>query len=225
MAVVTRLLWRHLLSKCRCRVSLTSLCVMQFSSCNGRLSPYIIQTILGAVSVVGTLPALYFIETWGRRKVCLLPLDGSEQKLTVFPVPAPWRICASCLRINCPCTLFVSKQCWIDASDRLLLSGILPLRLLEHQLQHSLLAIELGATSSLLLQYFKCSSSARLGDLLRGCTWENLSLFECAPSQLLLAARQVRLLLFHYLDSLLMLVQDWFWNFMLSFFSPRIVDR
>lgn len=34
-----------------------------------RLSPYIIQTILGAVSVVGTLPALYLIETWGRRRV------------------------------------------------------------------------------------------------------------------------------------------------------------
>ena len=38
--------------------------------CINRLSPYIIQTILGAVSVAGTLPALYFIEAWGRRKVC-----------------------------------------------------------------------------------------------------------------------------------------------------------
>jgi hypothetical protein len=69
---------------------------------------------------------------------------------------------------------------------------MLPLRLLEHQLQPSLFAIELGATSSLLLQYFKCLSSARLGDLLRGyTTWESLSLFECAPNQLLLVARQV----------------------------------
>lgn len=36
------------------------------------LSPYVIQTILGAVSVVGTVPALYLIETWGRRKVRLV---------------------------------------------------------------------------------------------------------------------------------------------------------
>jgi SP family sugar:H+ symporter-like MFS transporter len=36
------------------------------------LSPYVIQTILGAVSVVGTVPALYLIETWGRRKSLLL---------------------------------------------------------------------------------------------------------------------------------------------------------
>lgn len=38
-----------------------------------RLSPYVIQVILGAVSVVGTLPALYLIETWGRRKVLFYP--------------------------------------------------------------------------------------------------------------------------------------------------------
>ena len=37
-----------------------------------RLSPYVIQTILGAVSVVGTVPALYLIETWGRRNVWFL---------------------------------------------------------------------------------------------------------------------------------------------------------
>ena len=34
-----------------------------------RLSPYVIQVILGAVSVIGTVPALYLIETFGRRKV------------------------------------------------------------------------------------------------------------------------------------------------------------
>ncbi|KAG8219351.1 general substrate transporter [Butyriboletus roseoflavus] len=43
-----------------------------FESAGAGLSPYIIQTILGGVSVVGTLPALYFIETWGRRKSLLL---------------------------------------------------------------------------------------------------------------------------------------------------------
>ncbi|RXW18128.1 hypothetical protein EST38_g7728 [Candolleomyces aberdarensis] len=35
------------------------------------LSPYVIQVILGAVSVVGTVPALRLIETWGRRKSLL----------------------------------------------------------------------------------------------------------------------------------------------------------
>ncbi|KAF8346892.1 general substrate transporter [Amanita rubescens] len=35
------------------------------------LSPYVIQTILGAVSVVGTVPALVIIETWGRRRSLL----------------------------------------------------------------------------------------------------------------------------------------------------------
>ncbi|KAG2099885.1 uncharacterized protein F5147DRAFT_711408 [Suillus discolor] len=43
-----------------------------FQSAGAGLSPYIIQTILGAVSLFGTLPALYFIETWGRRKSLLL---------------------------------------------------------------------------------------------------------------------------------------------------------
>ena len=34
------------------------------------LNPYAIQSILGGISVVGTVPALYLIETWGRRNVC-----------------------------------------------------------------------------------------------------------------------------------------------------------
>ena len=37
-----------------------------------RLDPYSIQAILGAVSVVGTIPALYLIETTGRRKSLLI---------------------------------------------------------------------------------------------------------------------------------------------------------
>ncbi|KAG2124269.1 general substrate transporter [Suillus cothurnatus] len=53
-------------------------CSMRFCSCNNRLSPYIIQTVLGAVSVAGTLPALYFIETWGRRKSLLLGASGQS---------------------------------------------------------------------------------------------------------------------------------------------------
>ncbi|EGO05363.1 hypothetical protein SERLA73DRAFT_101147 [Serpula lacrymans var. lacrymans S7.3] len=43
-----------------------------FQSAGTQLSPYVIQTILGAVSVAGTLPALYLIETWGRRRSLLL---------------------------------------------------------------------------------------------------------------------------------------------------------
>jgi len=39
-----------------------------FQSAGTLLSPYVIQTILGAVSVAGTVPALYLIETWGRRR-------------------------------------------------------------------------------------------------------------------------------------------------------------
>ena len=37
-----------------------------------RLDPYSIQAILGGVSVIGTLPALYFIEALGRRKSLLI---------------------------------------------------------------------------------------------------------------------------------------------------------
>jgi len=42
-----------------------------FQSAGTELSPYVIQTILGAVSVVGTIPALYLIESWGRRRSLL----------------------------------------------------------------------------------------------------------------------------------------------------------
>ncbi|KAH7915760.1 general substrate transporter [Hygrophoropsis aurantiaca] len=43
-----------------------------FEMAGAGLSPYVIQTILGAVSVAGTLPALYFIEAWGRRRSLLI---------------------------------------------------------------------------------------------------------------------------------------------------------
>jgi len=42
-----------------------------FKSAGTQLSPYVIQVILGGVSVVGTVPALYLIETWGRRRSLL----------------------------------------------------------------------------------------------------------------------------------------------------------
>ncbi|EIW87231.1 general substrate transporter [Coniophora puteana RWD-64-598 SS2] len=42
-----------------------------FEMAGAGLSPYVIQTILGAVSVAGTVPAMFFIEYWGRRKSLL----------------------------------------------------------------------------------------------------------------------------------------------------------
>ncbi|KAH9835852.1 general substrate transporter [Rhodofomes roseus] len=39
-----------------------------FKSAGTELSAYVIQVILGAVSVAGTIPALYLIDTWGRRR-------------------------------------------------------------------------------------------------------------------------------------------------------------
>ncbi|KAJ6520513.1 general substrate transporter [Mycena sanguinolenta] len=42
-----------------------------FKSAGTNLSPYVIQTVLGAVSVAGTIPALVLIETWGRRRSLL----------------------------------------------------------------------------------------------------------------------------------------------------------
>ncbi|EPQ60038.1 general substrate transporter [Gloeophyllum trabeum ATCC 11539] len=42
-----------------------------FQSAGTELSAYVIQTILGAVSVAGTVPALYLIESMGRRKSLL----------------------------------------------------------------------------------------------------------------------------------------------------------
>jgi SP family sugar:H+ symporter-like MFS transporter len=43
-----------------------------FESAGTSLSPYVIQTILGAVSVAGTVPALYMIEKVGRRRLLLI---------------------------------------------------------------------------------------------------------------------------------------------------------
>ncbi|KAF8167584.1 general substrate transporter [Crassisporium funariophilum] len=42
-----------------------------FQSAGTELSPYVIQVILGGVSVIGTVPALYLIESWGRRRSLL----------------------------------------------------------------------------------------------------------------------------------------------------------
>ncbi|KAF9486548.1 sugar transporter [Pholiota conissans] len=42
-----------------------------FQSAGTELSPYVIQVILGGVSVIGTIPALHLIESWGRRRSLL----------------------------------------------------------------------------------------------------------------------------------------------------------
>ncbi|KAJ7053899.1 general substrate transporter [Mycena amicta] len=42
-----------------------------FKSAGTDLSPYVIQVILGGVSVAGTIPALHLIESWGRRRLLL----------------------------------------------------------------------------------------------------------------------------------------------------------
>ncbi|TRM61582.1 general substrate transporter [Schizophyllum amplum] len=43
-----------------------------FESAGTELSPYVIQCILGGVSVAGTIPALILIERWGRRRSLLV---------------------------------------------------------------------------------------------------------------------------------------------------------
>ncbi|PCH36914.1 sugar transporter [Wolfiporia cocos MD-104 SS10] len=42
-----------------------------FQAAGTQLSPYVIQSILGGISVAGAIPALYVIDAWGRRR-CLL---------------------------------------------------------------------------------------------------------------------------------------------------------
>ncbi|KAE9400944.1 sugar transporter [Gymnopus androsaceus JB14] len=43
-----------------------------FQSAGTQLSPYVIQVILGGVSVIGTIPCLYLIEKTGRRRLLLI---------------------------------------------------------------------------------------------------------------------------------------------------------
>ncbi|KZT53630.1 general substrate transporter [Calocera cornea HHB12733] len=43
-----------------------------FRSAGSALSPYVIQVILGGVSVVGTIPGMYVVEKWGRRRALLI---------------------------------------------------------------------------------------------------------------------------------------------------------
>ncbi|KAN0100169.1 Sugar transporter domain containing protein [Tylopilus felleus] len=66
-----------------------------FENAGAGLSPYVIQTILGAVSVAGTLPALYFIETWGRRKSLLLGAFGQAVCAFIVALVGHFRLAAT----------------------------------------------------------------------------------------------------------------------------------
>ncbi|KAG2035648.1 general substrate transporter [Suillus americanus] len=144
-----------------------------FQSAGAGLSPYIIQTVLGAVSVVGTLPALYFIEAWGRRKSLLLGAAGQAV-----------------------CALIVA------------LVG------------HSTLA-PTGTPTSALTARNRAGGDvvitfAVFQVFIFGTTWGPtpwVYLGESFP----LRVRPKSIALGS--------ATNWFWNFMLSFFSPRIVDR
>jgi sugar porter (SP) family MFS transporter len=144
-----------------------------FQSAGAGLSPYIIQTVLGAVSVVGTLPALYFIETWGRRKSLLL--GASTQAV---------------------CALIVA----VVGHTTLAPTGTLT----------SALTARNRAGGDVVITF------AVFQVFIFGTTWGPtpwVYLGESFP----LRVRPKSIALGS--------ATNWFWNFMLSFFSPRIVDR
>lgn len=66
-----RLLRRHFLQECGNNVSFLLIPTVAYAEHKLRLDPYSIQAILGGVSVVGTVPALYLIESMGRRNSLL----------------------------------------------------------------------------------------------------------------------------------------------------------
>ncbi|KAG2743705.1 general substrate transporter [Suillus brevipes Sb2] len=129
-----------------------------FQSAGAGLSPYIIQTVLGAVSVVGTLPALYFIETWGRRKSLLL--GASTQA-----------VCALIVAVVGHATLAPTGTPTSALTARNRAGGDVVITFAVFQV------------------------------FIFGTTW--------GPTPWV------------YLGD----ASNWFWNFMLSFFSPRIVDQ
>lgn len=144
-----------------------------FQSAGAGLSPYIIQTILGAVSVVGTLPALYFIETWGRRKSLLL--GASTQA-----------VCALIVAVVGHATLAPTGTPTSALTARNRAGGDVVITFAVFQV------------------------------FIFGTTWGPtpwVYLGESFP----LRVRPKSIALGS--------ATNWFWNFMLSFFSPRIVDR
>ncbi|KAH7886305.1 general substrate transporter [Phlebopus sp. FC_14] len=144
-----------------------------FESAGAGLSPYVIQTILGAVSVAGTLPALYFIETWGRRKSLLLGAFGQA-------------VCAFIVAL-------VGHYCLAPAGTA-----------------DSDLTLRNKAGGGVVITF------AVLQVFIFGTTWGPtpwVYLGESFP----LRVRPKSIALGS--------ASNWFWNFMLSFFSPRIVAK
>ncbi|KAG1793409.1 general substrate transporter [Suillus plorans] len=144
-----------------------------FQSAGAGLSPYIIQTVLGAVSVFGTLPALYFIEAWGRRKSLLL---GAA--------------------VQAVCALIVA----VVGHTTLAPTGTPTSALTARN--------RAGGDVVIAFAVFQVFSF--------GTTWGPtpwVYLGESFP----LRVRPKSIALGS--------ATNWFWNFMLSFFSPRIVDR
>ena len=73
-----------------------------FKSAGTQLSAYVIQVILGAVSVAGTLPALYLIDTWGRRRVSCHVTCSLLRRLTRdHLVPHDRRRIRGCMCVDC----------------------------------------------------------------------------------------------------------------------------
>ncbi|KAG1800462.1 general substrate transporter [Suillus plorans] len=144
-----------------------------FQSAGAGLSPYIIQTILGAVSLFGTLPALYFIETWGRRKSLLLGASAQA-------------VCALIVAVVGHTTL---------APTGTLTSALTPRN-------------RAGGNVVITFAVFQV--------FIFNTTWGPTAwvyLGESFPLRV-----RPKSIAFGT-------ASNWFWNFMLSFFSPRIVDR
>ncbi|KAG2031293.1 general substrate transporter [Suillus americanus] len=144
-----------------------------FQNAGAGLSPYIIQTVLGAVSVVGTLPALYFIESWGRRKSLLLGASGQA-------------ICAIIVAVVGHITLAPTGT------------------------QTSALTARNRTGGDVVIAF------AIFQVFIFGTTWGSTPWVYLAESfPLRVRPKSIAL----------GIATNWFWNFMLSFFSPRIVDR
>jgi sugar porter (SP) family MFS transporter len=144
-----------------------------FQSAGAGLSPYIIQTVLGAVSVAGTLPALYFIETWGRRKSLLLGASGQSVCALIVAVVGHTTLAST----GTPTSALTARN-------------------------------RAGGDVVITFAIFQV--------FIFGTTWGPtpwVYLGESFP----LRVRPKSIALGS--------ATNWFWNFMLSFFSPRIVDQ
>lgn len=70
---------------------------------------------MGSVSVVGTLPALYFIEAWGRRKVCF---STNLPQYSILHVSSHFSsahsdkqfVRSSCVHLLLACLLYYSQE-------------------------------------------------------------------------------------------------------------------